>query len=123
MYKWDDPGTEIGIASALFFGSLIVYGTMHSLELGKFKYYFQQNVVSRIIPRIGKDFHYEARGAFPEKRIRESELFYSFNRYQSEDMVRGRVGAREIAFAEIKLEKKISVGLHKNNHGICWNLC
>ncbi len=133
-----DGGIEaLGVASGLFMIMLIVYGIKEDFEKGKLKDHFQRHVVSKIIPKLGPGFSYDGRGAFPQQRLAESELFDSYNRSQMEDLVRGKVGGRTISFVEMKLEKRegtetktstvfkgvyVEVGLPTRFVASCWLL-
>lgn len=104
IYDGEEGGEILGMAWAPFMIMLVVYGIKYDFEKGKFKYHFQQCVVSKIIPKLGPSFSYQSRGGFGENRLIESRFFDTFKTYLSEDFVNGKVNNRIISFAETKLE-------------------
>ncbi|MDW3194669.1 MAG: DUF3137 domain-containing protein [Cytophagales bacterium] len=104
IYDSENGGEILGIGWAPFMIMLVVYGIKYDFEKGKFKYHFQQRVVSKIIPKLGPSFSYQSRGGFGGNRLIESRFFDTFKTYLSEDFVHGKVNNRTISFAETKLE-------------------
>ncbi len=86
-----------------FILGILLYGIKYALESKKFKEHFQDKIVTRIINNLGPDFTYEADGKIPEREIADTQLFSHFNKYHSEDLVKGRIGDRPVEYAEIKL--------------------
>ncbi len=88
-----------------FILGIVVYGIKYFIESRKFKTHFQNEVGIKVIQKLGPEFTYEPNGKIPESEIRSTHLFSEFNRYDSEDLVNGKIGEKHIRFAEIKLAK------------------
>jgi len=96
----------IGIYPAIIVLGLIIFGVKSAWETRKFKEYFQNNIAVKIIEFLGPDFSYEPQGKLPESLVKGSGFFRSFNRFDAEDLVKGKIGDRKVEYGEIKLVKE-----------------
>jgi len=84
---------------------LMTYAIKRSLEANKFKEYFQKEIAPGLINNLGPGFSYDPAGRFSKEILAGSKLFSYYNRYNSEDLVKGIIDGKAVTFAEILLEK------------------
>ncbi len=71
----------------------------------KFKKLFISEIVPKIVTNLGADFTYDHEQQVSPTEVRDSLLFPDFNKFDSEDLVRGTIDGVTLKFAEIKLVK------------------
>lgn len=67
----------------------------------------KENLVSRVLRFWNPDLEYVPNGSIGEDEFRASHLYSStWNRYRGEDLVRGRSGATDFRFCELRVTRK-----------------
>lgn len=72
----------------------------------KFKKLFISEIVPKIITNLGADFTYDHKQQVSVTEVRDSLLFPSFNKFESEDLIRGTIDGVTLKFAEVKLVER-----------------
>lgn len=91
-------------------GLVVVFIVLH-IRLRNFNRDYKNLVMNRLLEHWGPDFKYDPKDGIPKKEFNASRLFsIQPNVYKTEDLVRGRVGATDIRFAEFRASHQTSNG-------------
>ena len=70
-----------------------------------YKASFNNQIAPTIVKSLGPDFSYDYQGIVPESDIKKCHLFPKFDRYKSEDLIKGTLEDIPITLAEISLSQ------------------
>lgn len=103
----------------LLIATCAIAGTLICVLLSKWDYAskyvseFKSKVIERIVHFIDENLSYNPHGHISQSMFTSSKIFLTKpNKYQSDDLVTGKLGATKITFSEIHAE-------HKNDNTVC----
>lgn len=99
------PSFVLGGAAILF--SVLAYSLIHGSARANYIKRFKQEVFSRAAWAIAPGIRYHPESMVPRQDFERSRLFSSpIDRYQGEDCFSGKIGATDVLFSEVKVERK-----------------
>ena len=110
LFPDDQKQTILIWWSVGFVVSLLVFAIVHSINLGKFKKLFANQIGPKIIKGLGPDFTYDYQGKIDETGLEDSLLFGKYNTFSCQDLVTGTLQDTPIKFAELKMELNTGSG-------------
>lgn len=103
----ENPVPSFVLGGVAILISLLVYHLIHGGARGAYIKRFKQEVFSRAAREIAPGIRYDPEAMVPRQEFERSRLFSSrIDRYRGEDCFNGKVGATDLLFSEIKVERK-----------------
>lgn len=99
------PSFLLGAAAILL--SLLGYSLIHRSARASYVRRFKEEVFSQAAAAIAPGIQYRPESMVPRQDFERSRLFSSrIDRYQGEDCFSGKIGATDLLFSEIKVERR-----------------
>lgn len=94
--------TPLGIAGMI----VMVFGIIFcSIKAGNYKKMFKESVITNALKEYDSNLTYNPTGVFPESTYRMAR-FESYDRYRSEDEIRGFIDGKEFIMADVHTQRE-----------------
>jgi len=86
--------------------ALIWYGVTVSPQKREYVHTYKSRVTDAILQQVDPNLHYSMARGISRDAFTQSELYQRPDRYKTEDLVSGKMGATQVCFAEVKAEER-----------------
>jgi hypothetical protein len=103
----ENPVAAFVLGGAAILISVLTYSLLHGSARANYVRRFKTEAFSRVARAMAPGITYHPEDRVPRQDFERSRLFSSrIDRYQGEDCFSGKIGATDVLFSEIKVERK-----------------
>lgn len=122
MLGMGNPAYALYAAIACLVIGIIVWGAINNGPLKDYRFKFKHMIIGRLVQRYDPGLRYEPTDGITRAEFEASQIYrHRIDRYKSEDLITGRIGATTFRLSEIHAEYKVKKRTSKGGTRTEWH--